>query len=253
MKKLLAALSFVVCVCSAYATTIIPISDAELYRRADVIVLGTVVSSDVHADALGRPETVSVISPIEVMKGRLAADLTLHQLGGELPDGSFVKIWGRPEYRVGSEVLVFAISRPEGDFQTAELMLGKFEIFKDEQNRRFAVADFERGVYEGVVLYRGTADPSTEGSRDLARFSTFLRDGAKSVEKVRVVPSGHLSAVDSGSGRLHIQPNWGNMNDQLWRWNNGATAVWQREGTANMTGGGNAEAIAAMATWTNDP
>src|ERR1700682_4012501 len=126
MKKTLAVLSFIVCVSSAFATTIVQISDAELYSRADVVVHGTVISSTVREDSYGRPETVTVISPIEVVKGMLSANLTLHQLGGQLPDGRAFKIWGRPEYRVGSEVLVFAIARLEGDYQTAELMLGKF-------------------------------------------------------------------------------------------------------------------------------
>jgi hypothetical protein len=253
MKKSLFLLSLLVCAPAAFATTIIQISDGELYRRADVIVHGTVTSSTVGEDAQGRPETITVVSPMEVVKGALSGNLTLHQLGGQLPDGRSFKIWGRPEYRLGSEVLVFAIARLEGDYQTAELMLGKFEVYKDQQNRRFAIPDFERGVYDGVVIYRGTADPSAAGSRDLDQFVSFLRGGASSVEPTRVAPVGQLTPVDGSSGKFHIQPNWGNMNDQLWRWNNAATAVWMREGTANMTGGGNAEAIAAMATWTNHP
>ena len=67
------------------------------------------------------------------------ADLVLHQLGGTLPDGRFFKLWGRPEYQAGHEVIVFAIARPEGDYQTAELLLGKFEVQQDEQGRSFAV------------------------------------------------------------------------------------------------------------------
>src|SRR4029077_1035623 len=239
MKKSLFLLSLFVYAPVAFATTVFQISDAELYRRADVIVHGTVTSSAVREDAQGRVETVSVISPIEVVKGAFVGDLTLHQLGGQLPDGRFFKIWGRPEYRVGSEVLVFAIARLEGDYQTAELMLGKFEVYQDQQNRRFAIPDFERGVYDGVVIYRGTADPSANGSRGLDQFVSFLRGGAESVEPARVAPVGAVTPVDSSSGKFRIQPNWGNMNGQLWRWTNGATAVWMREGTANMTGGGN--------------
>ena len=116
------------------ATTLIPISDRELHARADVVVHGVVVSSRTVEDSLGRPETVTVIEPLEVLKGRIFGALVIHQLGGELPDGRFLKLWGRPEYQAGHEVVVFAIARPEGDFQTAELLLGKFEVAMDDRS-----------------------------------------------------------------------------------------------------------------------
>ena len=39
----------------------------------------------------------------------------------------------------------------------------------------------------------------------------------------------------------------------LWRWNNGADAVWTLDGQANITGGGTAEATSATATWDAQP
>ena len=110
------------------ATSIIPISDAELARRADVVVHGIVLSNQVSVDDHGRPETLTFIQPISILKGSISGTLVLHQLGGELPDGRFFKMWGRPEYVDGSEVVVFAIARPEGEWQTAEMMLGKFDV-----------------------------------------------------------------------------------------------------------------------------
>ena len=142
------------CLCGRplLATSVIPISDAELYQRADVIVHGVVLSSDVTVDDLGRPETVTVIEPMAVLKGRLAGSLVLHQLGGTLPDGRFFKLWGRPEYAPGREVVVFAIARPEGEYQTAEMMLGKFEVWQDETGGLFAVPDLAAGVHSGVEV-----------------------------------------------------------------------------------------------------
>jgi hypothetical protein len=74
-----------------------------------------------------------------VLKGHVSGALVLHQLGGELPDGRFFKLWGRPEYAAGHEVVVFAIARAEGDYQTAELVLGKFEVQQDQRGVSFAV------------------------------------------------------------------------------------------------------------------
>jgi hypothetical protein len=48
-------------------------------------------------------------------------------------------------------------------------------------------------------------------------------------------------------------PHWGYIGDSRWRYNDGATEAWSYDGTANMTGGGVAEANGALATWTNDP
>ncbi|MGH8030870.1 MAG: hypothetical protein ACREO8_00530, partial [Luteimonas sp.] len=123
---------------TAGAATVKPITDAELYRRANLIVHGVVTNSEVVADADSRPVTVSTILPIEILKGTLSGELSLHQLGGTLPDGQSLQFSGRPEYVPGQEVVVFAIARPEGGYQTAELLLGKFTVTQDAQKTYFA-------------------------------------------------------------------------------------------------------------------
>ena len=138
----LVVVAAVLCVHSraAKATSVIPISDAELYRRADLVLHGIVLSSEVAEDRLGRPETISVIRPLATFKGGVSGDLVIHQLGGTLPDGRFFKMWGAPEYKPGREVVVFAIARPGGDFETAEMLLGKFEVSQDEAGNRYAAS-----------------------------------------------------------------------------------------------------------------
>jgi hypothetical protein len=124
---------------AAYAVAFLPVSDAALRARADAIVQGVVVSTRVTADARGRPETITVIRPIDVLKGRVDGDLVLHQLGGRLPEGGGLDFPGSPQYTPGTQVLVFAIARAEGDYQTAEMLLGKFEIDRDASGTLFAV------------------------------------------------------------------------------------------------------------------
>src|SRR6266540_6042288 len=240
------------------ATSVIPISDAELYQRADVIVHGVVLTSDVTVDDLGRPETVTVIEPMAVLKGQLAGSLVLHQLGGTLPDGRFFKLWGRPEYAPGREVVVFAIARPQGEYETAELLLGKFEVWQDETGNLFAVPDLAAAVHPGVEILENqqTLEKAAQDEklpRELASFLASLGSGVFGTSP-SVTPSGSLKPVHHSrekSGR--VTPQWGNIADSLFRWNNGATATWTISGTANMDGGGTAEAQAALASWTNDP
>ncbi|MBC8647842.1 MAG: hypothetical protein H7X85_11805, partial [Thermoanaerobaculia bacterium] len=169
------------------ATSVIPISDAELYHRADVIVRGVVLSNSVGEDDWGRPETVTRIQPLESMKGGVSGDLVIHQVGAHLPDGRFFKLWGRPEYEIGTEVVVFAIARPEGDFQTAELLLGKFQVWQDASGKSFAMPELASGNHPGVTVRY--PDPSARAEtrerarysaapRELRGFASYLRSGA---------------------------------------------------------------------------
>jgi subtilase family serine protease len=245
------------------ATSIVPVTARELVARADVIVHGVVVSSHVGEDALGRPETITIITPLEVLKGHVSGALVLHQLGGELPDGRFFKLWGRPEYAAGHEVVVFAIARAEGDHQTAELVLGKFEVQQDERGVSFAVPALVADAPVQVTVMRQRradgpdsleAPPPDEAlaPRELDGFLRSLR-GEGTTPQDWTVPRGALSSsvypeyLPQGVLRFFI--NIGG----LWRWNNGATAVWTLDGQANVTGGGTAEAANATATWDAQP
>lgn len=268
---------------SALATSVVPLTDRELHARADVVVHGIVVSSDVSVDAQGRPETLTIVEPLEVLKGSLPGSLVLHQLGGELPDGTFFKMWGRPEYVPGREVVVFAIARRSGEYETAEMMLGKFEVQQDEAGNRFAIPDLAAGVHPGVdILPDASPVPDGDGPagregrsgrtrgalgrvagaasiseaasvRPLDGFISSLRSGvfessspAEVVGELRAVT--HEERVSRGKG-----PLWGHISNALYRWNNNATAVWTFSGTANTDSGGGPEAQGALNIWTNHP
>ena len=260
------------------ATTYVPISDAELFRRADVVVHGVVTSSETLEARDGMPETVTVVAPLRVWKGTLGGDLVLHQAGGQLPDGRFFHLFGRPEYAVGAEVVVFAIAREEGDFQTAEMQLGKFTVARDDAGALYAVPDLTIGEKPRVEIVRPdrpvVMDPSLElplarhvpdrdvrdaspewdpQPRELARFLDYLDAGAAGPRPLSIEPAGELTPVVHQEPGKTVRPEWGNINNSLWRYNNGATAAWSFNGTANVTGGGVAEATGALASWTNDP
>lgn len=278
-RSLLAAAGVLALAGTLAATTVIPIADRELYRRADVVVHGIVVSSETVEAEDGWPETVTFVQPLAVWKGSLSGDLVLRQAGGTLPDGRFFRLWGRPEYRVGDEVVVFAIAREQGDFQTAEMQLGKFTVASDDSGVLFAVPDLTIGEHPGVHVVRPEVAPQFEapaveeplsvfrperfgapagsdGSdapRELTRFLDFLDAGGSGESAPGQSPVGQLTPVVRTPPRRGIVPEWGNINNSLWRYSNGATAAWSFDGTANMTGGGTAEATGALAAWTNDP
>ena len=129
------------------ATTLFPISDPDLKDRARVIVEGTVARVEVRLSARGLPETWTIIRVARTFKGRPVGELVVRDLGGELPDGHGLEIFGRPDYVVGRRVVVFAVPHPEGEWQTAEFTLGKFEVWRDGNGRRCG------------DVYRGPATP----------------------------------------------------------------------------------------------
>lgn len=245
---------------AACAVAFLPLSDAALRTRADVIVHGVVVSTHSAADALGRAESISVIHPVDVLKGRLPGDLVLHQLGGTLPDGSALDVGGRPEYEPGTQVLVFAIARPEGDYQTAEMLLGKFEIFRDASGTLYALpalagTDAKRAA-EFQPLPGGTADarrgkPDFGPARELVAIKRFLREESARRDP-DALPVGKLQRVRDAGIASAATLKWSILS-RGWRWNNGATAAWVLDGSANVAGGGITEAAEAIAAWTDDP
>jgi hypothetical protein len=239
------------------ATTIVPVRTDELAALADAIVHGVVVSTAVASDADGRPETVTVIAPLEVVKGTVGDRLVLRQLGGRRTDGTFLQLWGRPEYEPGREVVVFAISRPEGDWQTAELLLGKFSVEEDEAGELFAVPEIAQ-PHRGVTIRRPeragdavTESVSFDAPRHLDAFLRFVRDPEGVEPPAGPPPIGRLRPVVHGEFD-GVAPLWGNIGG-LWRWSNGASAQWKLDGSTNVTGGGVAEAQNATATWNNEP
>jgi CARDB protein/List-Bact-rpt repeat protein/matrixin len=239
------------------ATTVVPISTGDLANRSDAIVRGVVLSTAVTADAEGRPETVTVIAPLEVVKGVVPGDLVLRQLGGRLPDGTFFQLWGRPEYIPGREVVVFAIARSDGGWQTAELLLGKFSVEQDEKGILFAVPEAAK-PHVGVTIRRPElVDEATseatrfDAPRALEEFLEFARNPNVAEPSAGRAPVGRLRPVVHAEFET-VSPLWGSINGNRWRWTNGASAQWWLDGTANITGGGVAESQNATATWDDE-
>ncbi len=138
---------------------------------------------------------LTVVEPIEVLKGSLRGPLILHQLGGQLPDGRSFKLWGAPEYVPGREVIVFAIARVQGEYQTSEMLLGKFEVQNDERGVAFAVPALAVGHAQVTVQPRRKrletdAPLSTDPARELSAMLRSLRLGARETRSTAVPRDG---------------------------------------------------------------
>lgn len=254
---LLLGISAVLGAAIADATTLFPMPDTELRDRSRVIVEGVVLRVETRLSRRGLPETQTTIRADRVFKGRLTGPLVVRDLGGELPDGSGLEIFGRPDYRVGRRVLVFATPHPDGEYQTAEFTLGKFEVWRDERGRRYLARDLLTRSLQGVRYLQspGHPVPAFDTLRGYVAFVRMLLPGLRrELPETAVTPGAGLQPeVESADGS--VRPLWSQWSSSvLYRWSNGATASWVESSTPSLIpGGGYAEARAAIAEWTNHP
>ena len=236
------------------ATTLLPLSDADLKARSTVIVEGIVLRVDPFESSRGLPETQATIRVLQLFKGRLAGDLVVRDRGGVLPDGRWLQIYGRPDYVVGRRVVVFAIPHPDGEYQTAEFTLGKFEVWKDESGRRFLARDLLTRAREGVHFLTPALAAAEDTLRDYESFRRLLVSArGEAVSAVSARPKGALAA-EAEFAAPGTRPTWAEWGATRYRWTNGASASWILSTAANLiTGGGHAEARNALAAWTNHP
>jgi hypothetical protein len=107
------------------ATTLAPLTVAQLSRHAVTVAAGTVVSVRTRADRAGA-ETVVRLRVAETLKGAGARFLTLRVPGGTLPGGRRWDAGGMPSFAVGESKVVFVdvFGRVLGGFQGALAVRG---------------------------------------------------------------------------------------------------------------------------------
>ena len=171
MRTVTAVLLVLASVCSLTAATMHLPTDADLTRRADVIVVATVTGASSRA---AKPMVMTDYELVveEVVKGRVAAGerLVVSEFGG-YANGRGVLIPGRAAYAEGERVVAFLRVREDGSWFTAHMSAGKFR-------------------FEGDMVVREIADHDTEAEAIPANaFLPYLRELASGAEVDRPVGS----------------------------------------------------------------
>jgi hypothetical protein len=116
-----------------------PLSVEELTRRAELIVIGEVISvaSELFASE-GQIVTRIDVRVDEVLKGSPgASSLQLQQSGGRV--GAVIReVAGMPAFAQGERVLLFLGRRGDGGLAVIGLFQGKFTLQRDESGREIA-------------------------------------------------------------------------------------------------------------------
>jgi hypothetical protein len=161
----------------AFATVMIEVPLDEMIVRADAIVRGTVIASDVRVelrDGAIEPQTTTTLRVTEWIAGEGGETVVLRELGGTWQGGT-VRYDGTPTYRVGDEVVVFLERRLEAphDLRTFAMVQGRFTI-------RHGVPGVPASVsrdLEGISFARwseGRQTVSAPGAEPAMELETFL-------------------------------------------------------------------------------
>ncbi len=108
------------------------LSIPELTRRADVVVIGTVVGSRSHWDRTRSVIVTDVtVRPTEALKGSVAPPpVTFQHPGGRVGD-LVAAVEGVPAFTPGEQVLLFLVRGPDRDLRLLSLFQGKFSLEHD--------------------------------------------------------------------------------------------------------------------------
>ncbi len=186
------------------AMTYVMPDDQALLRRADGVLVGTVVGSPVAGGKRGLPQLRYRVVIERVLAGRLARSEAMLELPGTLPDANpRVFVPGIPSLAAGQRVLVFFNRQRTDVIVPAELSLGIFFGLHDAGGKQSYVRQLEGGH----ALNKTAADARSK-ARDAARFERWIRRSAsgataasdyyvESGAKYTLAPSGFPDGLSS--------------------------------------------------------
>lgn len=162
-------------VASANAATFVVPPDEWMVDDAAAIVSGTVVDAYVRYDSRGDLETVYSFSVDHVLKGHTSESFEIVEWGGHLGD-TWMFASGSPRYELGHRYVVFAVQKPNGNWTTLQMTLGRFEYVHSAAGE-VLIRDVDE--IRGWDIEGNAAE---ELDRDAEKFATFIRDRARGVE-----------------------------------------------------------------------
>ena len=110
------------------ASDAVPMSVAELTRRADLVVLGKVEGKEIKRDAQQRIFTEVRLAVQEVWKGDPKKPLLTVVQGGGILGGHKAVVDGQVSYEPGEQVVGFFVWNERGEAVTLSMSQGKFHV-----------------------------------------------------------------------------------------------------------------------------
>lgn len=116
----------------ADATTMVPVSDAELVDGATAIVVARVTGLQSLPDPSGRRVVTDVsITVDEVLAGNVATRTLRVRIPGGRVSGLEMRVHGAPQFRIGERAVLFLTVGRDGTLRVAHLSQGKWSVEVD--------------------------------------------------------------------------------------------------------------------------
>lgn len=133
LKRLFAALALCAAtIIPAHATSVLPLYLDEIVDQAAIAFQGTVTEVHSERDTDGRVVTYTTFAVHDQLKGNTGATHTIKQIGGDLPDGTGLRVHGVPKFTVGQTVVVFLYGKSSKGFSSpVGLDQGRFTVGTD--------------------------------------------------------------------------------------------------------------------------
>ena len=175
--SLIASLAALAFAAPAFAAVYAPIEDAELFRRADTVVVARATGSTVVAMPGGLPETRTTFTVVDTLTGLGRAVRRSRRSGRRAAGRPHARPRGRAAVHARAALYVLALNaRADGAFVPTELGLGAFDVVRDEAGRDYATRAMFRS--ERVAVLQREADGSLserrEPLRELAAFTSYV-------------------------------------------------------------------------------
>jgi hypothetical protein len=135
---------------SARAATFVTMTDKELARAADAVVLGRVVDLQ-PGRAPSRLFTIVTVAVDEALKGIVPATVALRLPGGQT-GGMRRVLSGTATYTLGEPVLVFLQRRSDGMYESVGSALGTYQLLPPAGDDTYLLQDLGDGAlaYESI-------------------------------------------------------------------------------------------------------
>jgi len=227
----------------------LPVTDADLARQAELVVRVEVL--DFEASETSGPITTDYRLLVrEVILGQAeAGPILLRVLGGELPDGRGLHVWGLPRFAIGEHLFLFLTRDDDGAWRILHLFQGAFREVEDRGE--VVLLRPEGGTHR---LPSVSSEPEVEGAsaRHASRFASWVRDHALGIGR---------EADYRVSAPLELAPSYTLLGDHVqrkFRWfefDDGGEVIFHRHfaGQAGLDDGGTSAFAQALAAWSDDP
>lgn len=219
----------------SFAASYFLISDESLAGRSPVAVRATALASRVLPAGGFHTETRTTFSVEEVVRGTAGRSIDVALPGGILSSGAGSYAW-MPEFRAGSDYVLFLARRSDGAYGVVELELGIFEVQYDAAGTAFAV----RPRFPSRALPSRSLDSAgglpAERPRELRAFLSMIAGGITPISGKP--PAGRLQGVPVTGEGGKIRPMWNNLGSVLARWptNASISAGYVDDDTTDGTG-----------------